>query len=450
MPFWPGSASATIEAMRDPDRLIIDRSPGETRIAALADGTLTDLWIDRIGGASRRAGEIAIARVTAVRAELNAAFIDLGHGEAFLKLGKKAPPPEGSLIAVTVTTDAAGRKQPQATRQVALAGRFVSLRPDEPEFAIAGTLKAKGKRERLKTLLQPLLPPGIGLLVSAQAADAEDVQLITDLTKLLTEWKAVEDALAAGDGPKVLRAAPDLEDRIKAAFPAAMLTDSSDGAVFAKEDLDSQIDRALARRLQLSNGTALTFDETEALAAIDVDIAGAAENPKAWPQLFQNMTEDLAAEIRLRRLSGLVLVDFPKLPAKADRDRVAEAMQAAFEGWPSLAQEQPPQVLGWTRSSVLEITITRAGRSLRDDMMRPVEQHPRAATIALEALRRLLRETQGIAQPEMICAQDVADWLDGPGRKALGETKDRLGGFLKVTTDPAFRLDQIEIGPARR
>lgn len=450
MLFWPGSASATVGAMREPDRLIIDRSPGETRIAGLADGTLTDLWIDRIGGAARRAGEIAIARVTAVRPELNAAFVDLGHGEAFLKLGKKAPPPEGALIAVTVTTDAAGRKQPQAARQIVLAGRFVSLRPDEPEFAIAGTLKAKGKRERLKTLLQPLLPPDIGLLVSAKAAEAEDIQLITDLTALLTEWKAVEDALAAGDGPKIVRAAPDLESRIRAAFPSAELAESSNGSLFVEEDIDSQIDRALARRLQLSNGIALTFDETEALVAIDVDIAGASAGPKAWPQLFEGMTRALAAEIRLRRLSGLVLVDFPKLPAKSDRDRVAEAMQAAFENWPSLMQEQPPQVLGWTRSGVLEITITRTGRSLRDDMMRPVEQHPRAATIALEALRRLLRETQGIAQPEMICAQDVADWLDGPGRKALGETKDRLGGFLKVTPDPAFRLDQIEIGPARR
>ncbi len=436
--------------MRDPDRLIIDRSPGETRIAALADGTLTDLWIDRMGGAARRAGEVAIARVTAIRPELNAAFVDLGHGEAFLKLGKKTPPPEGALIAVTVTTDAAGRKQPQATRQVALAGRFVSLRPDEPEFAIAGTLKAKGKRERLKTLLQPLLPPGIGLLVSAHAAAAEDIQLITELTALLTEWKTVNEALAAGDGPKIVRAAPDLEARIGAAFPDAERAESSAGSLFAEEDLDSQIDRALARRLQLSNGIALTFDETEALVAIDVDIAGASGGPKAWPQLFQDMTSDLAAEIRLRRLSGLVLVDFPKIPEKADRDRIADAMQTAFQNWPSMAQEQPPQVLGWTRSGVLEITVTRTGRSLRDEMMRPVEQHPRAATVALEAMRRLLRETQGIAQPEMICAQDVADWLDGPGRKALGETKDKLGGFLKITTDPAFRLDQIEIGPARR
>ena len=53
--------------MRDPDRPIIDRSPGEIRIAALADGTLTDFWVDRVGSASRRAGEISIARVTAVR-----------------------------------------------------------------------------------------------------------------------------------------------------------------------------------------------------------------------------------------------------------------------------------------------------------------------------------------------------------------------------------------------
>ena len=188
----------------------------------------------------------------------------------------------------------------------------------------------------------------------------------------------------------------------------------------------------------------------EALVAIDVDIAGADGGPKAWPQLFEHTTGYIADEIRLRRLSGLVLVDFPKLLEKADRDRVAKAMQAAFVKWPTLMQEQPPQVLGWTRSGVLEVIVTRIGQSLRDDMMRPVEQHPRAAAIALNALRRLLRETKGIAQPEMICSQDVAEWLEGPGRQALTETKDKLGGFLKLTPDLEFRLDQIEIGPTPR
>ena len=436
--------------MRDPDCLIIDRSPGEIRIAALADGTLTDFWVDRVGSASRRAGEIAIARVTAVRPELNACFVGFDHGEAFLKLGKKPPPPEGALIPITVTADAAGRKLPQATLQVTLAGRFISLRPKEPEFAIDATLKARGKRKQLKELLQPLLLPGIGLHVSANAAKAEAIELIADVTALLTEWKSVEDSLAVGDGPKVLRAAPSLDNRITRAFPAATRIDSVNGSVFVEEDLDGQIDRALARRLQLSNGIALTFDEMEALVAIDVDIAGADGGPKAWPQLFESTTEYIADEIRLRRLSGLVLIDFPKFLEKEDRNRVAKAMQAAFMKWPTLMQEQPPQVLGWTRSGVLEITVTRIGQSLRDDMMRPVEQHPRAATIALDSLRRLLRETKGIAQPEMICARDVADWLQGPGRQAFEETKDRLGGFLKLTPDLEFGLDQIEIGPTPR
>lgn len=439
--------------MRDPDRLIIDRSPGETRIAALAGDTLTDFWVDRIGGATRRAGEIVIARVTAVRPELNAAFVDLGHGEAFLKLGKKTPPPEGALVPVTVITDAAGRKQPQATRQIFLPGRCLSLRPDEQELSIAATIKAKGQREKLKNLLQPLLPPDVGLYVSAGATELEDIQLLTDLGNLLTEWKGVEDAIAAGDGPKTIRPAPDLCSRISALFPAVAMADSDAGSLFAEEGIDSQIDRALARRLQLASGAVLTFDETEALVAIDVDMASAGTSPKGWTRLFEGMAEDIAAEIRLRRLAGLILVDFPKLPAKSNRDRVAEAMQKAFEGWPSFgiaASDQPPQVHGWTRSGVLEITVSRTGRSLSDDLMRPVEHPPRAATIALEALRRALRETHGMAQPEMICAPDVAYWLAGPGSKAREETKQRLGGFLKITADPAFRLEQIEIGPARR
>ncbi|WP_193183324.1 ribonuclease E/G [Nisaea sediminum] len=438
--------------MRDPDRLIIDKSPGETRIAGLSGGQLTDLWLERAGTPPRRAGEIVLARVTAVRPELNAAFLDIGHGEAFLNLGKRKAPAEGALIAVTVTADAAGRKQAQASRQVVLRGRYVSLRPTETDLSIAGAIKAKGKRDTLKDLLEPGRPENIGLLVHETATDAEKIQLLSDLAALLKEWKAVEDAIAAGDGPKTVRPAPDAEAAARSLFPYAAVEESRNGSGFADDDVDGQIDRALARRLQLPNGTALTFDETEALVAIDVDVAAAARAPNGWAQLFEEMAPAIASEIRLRRLSGLVLVDFPRLSQKSDRERVADAMQTALAGWPLGGgdNEQPPQVLGWTRSGVLEITVQRAGRSLAEDYLRPVEQHPRAATIALAALRRLLTETGGIAHPEMICAPDIADWLAGPGATALEETKERLGGALRVTPQTDYALERIEIGPARR
>ncbi|UUX51369.1 ribonuclease E/G [Nisaea acidiphila] len=438
--------------MREPDRLIVDRSPGETRIAALADGILTDLWVERTGLPRSRRGEIALARVTAVRPELNAAFLDIGKGEAFLNLGKRKAPAEGALLPVTVTADAAGRKQAQASRQISLSGRFMSLRPTESDLSIAGAIKAKGKRDALKEMLEPGRPADVGLLVHENADGAEKLQLIADLTGLLKEWKSVEDAIAAGDGPKPIRLAPRPEETACVLFPSAPVAESSGGTGFEADDIDTQIERALARRLVLPNGTALTFDDTEALVAIDVDLAGAARAPNGWARLFEEMAPSIASEIRLRRLSGLVLIDFPRLSQKSDKDRIAAAMQAAFEGWPLSGGDnaQPPQVLGWTRSGVLEVTVQRVGRSLAEDYLRPAERHPRAATVALTALRRLLRETNGIARPEILCAPDIADWLAGPGAEALAEVNRKLGGALQVTAQPDYALERIEIGPARR
>jgi len=437
--------------MRDPDRLIVDRSPGETRIAGLSGGRLTDLWLERDGTPPRRAGEIVLARVIAIRPELNAAFLDIGQGEAFLNLGKRKAPAEGALIAVTVTADAAGRKQAQASRQVALGGRFMSLRPTETGLSISSSIKAKGKRDALKDLLEPGRPQNVGLLVHDTAADAEKMQLLSDLAALLKEWKTVEEAISAGDGPVTIRPAPPLEETAQRLFPDAVLEESSNGAGFAADDVDGQIERALARRLPLPGGAALTFDETEALVAIDVDIAAAGRAPNGWAHLFEEMAPAIAAEIRLRRLSGLVLVDFPRLAQKSGRERVAAAMQAALAGWPLGGGDnaQPPQVLGWTRSGVLEITVQRTGRSLAQDFLRPAERHPRAATVALAALRRLLTESGGVAHPEMICAPDIADWLAGPGAGALAETKQRLGGALRITPQTDYALERIEIGPAR-
>lgn len=426
--------------MVEPDTLILDRSPGETRLAALADGRLTDFLVERDGAPPRRAGEIALARVAAVRRELNAAFLDIGGAEAFLPLARREPPAEGSFLAVAIRTEPSGRKMAEASRHIELGGTSLTLQPASPDLSIAGAIKGKAERARLKELLRPLLPAGLGLLVGPAADGATPDRLAAELAALLDRWRAIERAAASGGPARAILPAPSLAERAARDFPSARLVESRDGTGFTEAGIEEQVEETLARRIRLASGPVLTVDETEALVAIDVDIAAAGIAPRGWPVLFAGLAGELARLIRLRRLAGLVAVDFPRLDRRADREAVEGAVAAAVAGDPDEAR-----VLGWSRGGLLELTRTRRGSSLAEDMLAPADPRPLAATVALSALRRTLAGTQGVARPVVACAPAVAAWLEGPGAAALAEVRRRLGGDLTIRADHAFPRERVEI-----
>jgi ribonuclease G len=419
--------------------ILVDTSPGETRVAILSDGRLEEILIERLDQPGR-VGSIVMAPVTAVRRELGAVFLDLGACDGYLDRFAGPPPNQGETLLVQVTTETHRAKAARVTTDLCLHGAFITLTPARPGHAVARVITAKGERRRLREMLSRIIAEDIGALVHGHAKDREIEAVEADARALMERWSRIQRQareMAGSTGFRVLEAAPDSLAQARLLAPAASVEQGRDGALFLKRDIEVEILLATERRVDLPGGAALVIDETEALVAIDVDIArGAIDNPVS---LAREVAAGISRQVRLRRLAGLILVDFPRGRFNEARTALITALERDFD-----ADPDRPAIHGWTRGGLLEITRPRRGPSLGQIMRDGAGTAPfNATTRALEALRRVQRETSGIAHPRLICPNSVRLALQGPLRPALEEVERRLG--VPLTLEIGLGVDQIEI-----
>lgn len=419
--------------------ILVDISPGETRVAILTDGRLEEILIERLGQPGY-VGSIVMAPVNAVRRDLGAVFLDLGEGDGYLDRFTGPPPNQGETLLAQITTEAHRAKAARVTTELCLHGAFITLSPTRPEHAVARSITAKGERRRLREVISRVIPEDIGALVHGHAKGRETEDLEADARSLMARWRRIQEQSREAAGAatfRVLETPPDPVSQARLLAPDAPVREGRDGALFLERDIEGEIAMATERRVELPSGAALVIDETEALVAIDIDIAqGAVDNPAA---LALEVAAGISRQVRLRRLAGLILVDFPRGRFVDARTALVTAMEQAFAVDPD-----QPVIHGWTRGGLLEITRPRRRPTLSQIMRAGEGTAPfNATTKALAALRRVLRETSGIAHPRLICPNPVRLVLQGPLRPALAEVEKRLGAPLIL--EIGLGTDQIEI-----
>jgi len=408
--------------------ILVDRSPGETRAAVLEDGRLAELHIER----DHRPwlfGALVLARVTASRPEQGAVFVDLGGAQGYLETSKVSRPTEGETILVEVTAEPHRDKAARVTRDVTLSGDLVTLTPSSPEHAVARRITAKTERAAFRTVLSDTLPEGMGALVRAEARGVDAALIRRDIAALLDRWRGIEEQVKSG-ALGVVQPSPGPIGLARRAALGAPVTEGRDGRLFREHGVEEMIEAALERRVALDGGGVLTFDETEALVAVDVDTAASRSGTADLVGLARDAARRIVQEVRSRRLAGLIVVDFPRTRSAKPRDALADGLKQGFG-----AGDEMPTLHGWTRGGLFEITRPRRGPSLRQTMLGDAMLVGAGVeTQALAALRRALTETSGIARPRLICPNAVRLALSGPLRAALDETGRRLGAPLALET----------------
>lgn len=378
------------------DSILIELGADRTRIALLRDGELIELLVERAGHESRL-GWIFLGRVVEVAKPLNAAFVDIGQtppaflsGAAaqWLHADATAGPPadtpiersvtEGAAVLVQQVKDAQGdAKGAAVTADISLAGAHLVFTPRRPGIAVSRKIPDKAERARLRqALLDSPLPEQAGLVVRTSARSADAAALRAELAGLLARWQGLLDKAAGLQPPAVLDRPPGLLERLlgeiaddcairaelagfirarryaEAHRPALLESLSQHrgpASLFAAEGVEEQIAAALERRVPLPGGGELVIDPTEALVAIDVNSGGRAPREAAFAAVGP-----LARQIRLRALSGLILADFPRLDARADRERLLDGLRQAVAG-----DRVAVQVLGYTRGGLVELIRPR-------------------------------------------------------------------------------------------
>ncbi len=460
------------------DEILVDHLPGETRAALIERGRLVELLLlhpDR----QSRVGAVIRGRVTALRRDQGAAFVEIGADRAgFLSLRRGAKPPdEGEAVIVQVTKDAAGDKGAGLTDRPLVVGRYLTLRPGQPGLERARRLDPERFDAAAKVLAE-IDTATDGFMLHPSAADAAPAALAAEAKALIESWRQATARGAAA--PATLMPAPDPVLRAVLAHGgtlAAVRCDDADfmnrlraelrrlapelegrvqrhdgGALFARHEVEDQIDAALARRLRLRRGGELVIDELEAMTVIDVDMAGQqGTGAQADAALAVNLeaADEIARQLRLRDIGGIVVIDFLRLAAPPQRKRVVEALRRATAGDP-----QQVDVLGMTPAGLVELTRRRGRPSLAQLMGEECAacagsgRTRSALTTGFALLRAALRQAGGAparrlgahAAPAVIAALQAE-------HASLEWTRRRLGATLDLVPDAAMAPDGYDIVP---
>ena len=469
--------------MAQADEVLIEVRPGRVRTALRAAGRLIELIVEDENQPSL-VGNIYLGRVEKVIDSLNAAFVDLGlQRSGFLALAEARPAGsqqnandtisrylcEGDKIVVQVLRDPFEDKGPKLTTRLALTARTVILTPGDPAIRISRRIEDKQTRDRLETLLKDSAGPEEGFIARTAALEAPDEDCAADIATLREAFLNIEMGRDTRKPPTLLLSESDgvirtLCDLVPAAVEKVMVDDTQAylraksflekhspnlleklvhdkgaGPFFEEEELANDLDRALASEIFLPSGGSVIFSETPALIAIDVNAGGVSKGGREQSALKANLEAalEIALQIRLRNLSGLLIVDFISMKSKDNGAKLLDALKRGVA-------DDPNQVFvgGFTRFGLVEMTRKRTRPSLAASLMDECHSCDAsgivlsAETIAYQALDRLAVESA--ADPsqklELITTEKVVSAFDGPVKKALLALEEQLGRKLTIRT----------------
>jgi ribonuclease E len=360
--------------------------PQLTQIAMLEGRSLVEHYVARGSDETTQIdGNIYWGRVQNVLPGMEAAFIDIGIPKnAVLYRGdvrydrddieagtaKEQPRIEdvlraGQTILCQVTKNPIGAKGARLTQEVSLPGRFAVLVPNSSTFGISKRL-GDNERRRLRRIIDEVKPEGHGLIVRTAAEGATAEELQRDVSSLLEQWAVIEREASRSDQPRLLYREPDLavrllREELNTEYRAVIIDDpdlyeqvrryvanvSPDLAervelydtsieplpIFERYHVHEQLHKALDRKVWLPSGGSLIIERTEALTVIDVNTGKNVGKTNLEETVYRNnleAAEEVARQLRLRDIGGIIVIDFIDMEIRENRDKVSAALRNAL------------------------------------------------------------------------------------------------------------------------
>jgi ribonuclease E len=384
--------------------------PNATQIAVLEGRSLIEHYVSRPqDDVSQIHGNIYLGKVQNVLPGMEAAFVDIGTPKnAVLYRGDVQYDPEdvvekgeariehllraGQTILCQVTKNPIGTKGARLTQEVSLPGRFVVLIPNSTTYGISKRL-ADEERKRLRRILDEVKPANHGLIVRTAAEGATAEELRRDVRRLLRQWESIESVAKRSKSPALLYREPDLAVRVireefnrnyrgvvidDVALHAEVqeyvtslipeladrveLYDNEALPIFERHHVHEQLHKALDRKVWLPSGGSIIIERTEALTVIDVNTGKNVGTSNLEETVFRNnleAAEEIARQLRLRDVGGIIVIDFIDMEVKKNREEVLKAFKDA------LARDKTrTQVFDISDLGLVEMTRKRVSEGL--------------------------------------------------------------------------------------
>jgi ribonuclease G len=490
--------------------ILVSVDPFEVRVAVLEDGGLCGIQVERgeplAGniykgrvasvlpgmeaafvdiGLERNAflplADIRSERIEPLRGEAEELEDPIGRGRIKERLRV------GQEIILQVTKEPRGSKGARATTYVALPGHYVVLMPTVSGIGVSRRIEREQERKRLRGLAERLRPPRegrrgdrMGLIVRTAAEGVSERDLADDVRFLLQVWEGATERGRAARAPALLyqdlglvgrvvrdlftgevdRFVVDSADELERirdllrAFPDTMLgrlhLHTGPRPLFETFGVDRELERALHRKVWLRSGGYLVFDRTEAATVIDVNTGkyvGKTDQPSTILRTNLEAAAEVARQIRLRDIGGIILVDFIDMESEKHRRRVVAALQEAIK-----ADRTKTHIIDLTGLGLVELTRKRVYQSL-DEIMRTscpyCEGRGRVLSPQSVAVRvrREVARLAGTSRAQCLVAQvhpDVAAALAEDGAWTDAVARDS-GKTVLVRARPGIHIERVAI-----
>jgi ribonuclease E len=393
--------------------MAVQVSPQATQIAVLEGRALIEHFVSRpADDITQIHGNIYLGRVQNVLPGMEAAFVDIGTPKnAVLYRGDTRYDPEDveqsesnprieqilkprQTILCQVTKNPIGAKGARLTQEVSLPGRFVVLIPDSKTYGISKRLP-DDERKRLRSILDKVKPAEHGVIVRTAAESITASEIERDVTRLLEQWARIDALAKRSSTPSLLYREPDMAVRVireelnqdyrkvviddRALFEEVRDYVSSVSPALAERvelydrevetlpllerlHVHEQLHKALDRKVWLPSGGSLIIEHTEALTVIDVNTGRNVGSSSLEETVFKNNVEaagEVARQLRLRDIGGIIVIDFIDMEVKANRDEVMKTFREALS-----RDKTRAQVFDISELGLVEMTRKRIGEGL--------------------------------------------------------------------------------------
>jgi ribonuclease E len=392
--------------------------PDMTQIAMLEGRSLVEHFVSRSADDTNQIdGNVYRGRVQNVLPGMEAAFIDIGipknavlyrgdvrYDREDIEGGASQQPriedvlKAGQTILCQVTKNPIGAKGARLTQEVSLPGRFAVLVPNSSAFGISKRL-GDNERRRLRRIIDEVKPAGHGMIVRTAAEGVSAEELQRDVTSLLDQWNIIEAEAKRSDAPGLLYREPELSVRIlreelNPEYRAVVIDDPAlfeqvrdyvravspelsdrveyydpevEGLpIFERYHVHEQLHKALDRKVWLPSGGSLIIERTEALTVIDVNTGKNVGKTNLEETVYRNnleAAEEVARQLRLRDIGGIIVIDFIDMEIRENRDKVAASLRNA------LARDKTrTQVFDISELGLVEMTRKRVSEGLLETL----------------------------------------------------------------------------------
>jgi ribonuclease E len=375
-------------------------------LAVVFEGNKAAEFIMRQG--DQFVGDIILGRVESIVPAIEAMFIDIGHdkngfihtadmpAEHNRRHGKQKPLDAGQRVLVQIAKAPTGTKGARLSGRISVPGRFLVFVPHDNRVCISRRITEGKERDRLKRIATNLKDPGHGLIVRTEAIGASEEELRKDVDELIERWAAILHEAQTRPSPALLHRDQDLITRVIRDWVSAdidkLVIDTEEGFAKAKTILQDwmpdmvgrlelhrgkdimsayrighELEQAIQKSVRLPSGGSIVIELTEALTVIDVNSGRLTSSKSLQDTVLRTNLEaaqEIARQIRLRDIGGIIIIDFISMDYAQDRQNVHRALEEALR-----PDKSRPQISeSFSEHGLIEVARRRQGQSLVEQL----------------------------------------------------------------------------------